>query len=89
MTPRDRKEFKGYLHNCTDSQVQGVYDKEMAADRDEYAELAIDEADRRGIELDVHDEDDEEDEDEDEDEDGAECDVCGLEPCECVEEDDE
>ncbi len=52
MTARDMQEFRGYLKNCTDAQVQGVYDKEKAAGRDDYAELAVAEAERRGIELD-------------------------------------
>lgn len=48
---QDRREFRGYLKSCSDRQVQGVYDKERAAGRDEYAELAIAEAERRGIAL--------------------------------------
>jgi hypothetical protein len=47
------REFRGYLKQCTDKQVQGVYDKENEADRDNYAELAIAEAERRGIMLDL------------------------------------
>jgi hypothetical protein len=53
ITASDMREFSGYLRNCTDRQVQGVYDKEKAADREEYAELAKLEADRRGIHLDL------------------------------------
>jgi hypothetical protein len=52
MNAEDMREFRGYLKNCTDRQVQGVYDREKAAGRDDYAELAIAEAERRGIELD-------------------------------------
>ncbi len=51
MTKQDRDEFKLYLRQCTDRQVQGVYDKESQAGRDDYAELAENEADRRGIIL--------------------------------------
>ena len=48
----DIRDFSGYLRNCTDRQVQGVYDKEKTAGREPYAELAINEAHRRGINLD-------------------------------------
>ena len=51
MTSRDRREFQLYLRNCTDRQVQGVYDKEKEAGRSEYAELAQEEAANRGIAL--------------------------------------
>lgn len=51
MTAQDRAEFKLYLKQCTDRQVQGVYDKEKEAGREDYAELARDEAERRGIDL--------------------------------------
>ena len=33
------------------SRLQGIYDKEQSAGRDEYAELAVEEAERRGIFL--------------------------------------
>lgn len=49
MTTTDRREFKAYLHNCTDAQVQGVLEKEKSAGRDDYAELAQDEMERRGL----------------------------------------
>ena len=49
---RDIREFNGFLRNATDRQVQGIYEKEKSAGRDEYAELAIAEASRRGISLD-------------------------------------
>lgn len=52
MNANDMREFRGYLKQCTDRQVQGVYDKESEAGRDDYAELAIAEAERRGIILD-------------------------------------
>jgi hypothetical protein len=52
LTAKDVREFCGYLENCTDSQVQGVFDKETAANRLDYAELARSEAQRRGIMLD-------------------------------------
>lgn len=40
-----------YLRNCTDAQVQGVYDKEWTANRLQMAQLAVLEAKRRGITL--------------------------------------
>ena len=49
---KDLREFRGFLRNATDRQVQGIYDKESRAGRDDYAELAVEEAERRGIELD-------------------------------------
>lgn len=39
----DIAEFKGYLRNCTDLQVQGVINKETKAKRRAYAQLALDE----------------------------------------------
>lgn len=49
---KDIREFRGFLHQATDRQVQGIYDKEKRAGRDDYAELAVTEAESRGIELD-------------------------------------
>lgn len=51
MNARDKEEFKGYLHQCTDAQVLGVYEKEFSAGREDYATLAELEADRRGLEV--------------------------------------
>lgn len=51
ITAKDIREFNGYLKNCTDNQVRGVYEKERDAEREEYAELARAEAERRGIDL--------------------------------------
>lgn len=51
ITAEDIRDFRGFLHNATDSQVQGIYEKERQAGRDEYAELAVAEAERRGISL--------------------------------------
>lgn len=51
MTKRDRDEFTQYLRQCTDNQVRGVYEKEQAANRTDYAMLAEIEAAKRGIEL--------------------------------------
>ena len=51
LSARDIAEFNGYLRNCTDRQVQGVYDKETSAGRDAYAHLAQEEATRRQIVL--------------------------------------
>lgn len=53
MTAQEKTNFKAYLRNCTDAQVQVVYDKEKAAGREEEMELAIAEAERRGITLDI------------------------------------
>jgi hypothetical protein len=53
VTAKDIREFRGFLRNATARQVQGIYDKEKRASRDEYAELAVAEAARRGIELDL------------------------------------
>ena len=49
MTKKDKTEFRAYLQACSDNQVRGVYEKEHAAGRDDYAELAQDEAYRRQI----------------------------------------
>lgn len=49
---RDLREFRGFLRNATDRQVQGIYDKEKRAGRDAFAELAVSEAEHRGIFLD-------------------------------------
>ena len=51
MTERDKTEFKAYLRQCTDKQVQGVWTKERRAGRLEYAELAKDEGYRRNIHI--------------------------------------
>jgi hypothetical protein len=51
MTADEMREFRGYLKLCTNNQVRGVYEKEKKAGRDDYAELAVAEAERRGIEL--------------------------------------
>jgi hypothetical protein len=61
MTTKDRNEFSGYLRQCTDQQVQGVYDKETAAGRRDYAQLAAREANRRGITLEESDAEEDED----------------------------
>jgi hypothetical protein len=53
MTRDERIDFQGYLRQCTDAQVQGVYDKEMTACREEFAWLAEMEAQRRGITLEL------------------------------------
>lgn len=49
MTEKDRREFKEYLRNCTDNQVHGVLEKEKNAGRQDYANLAQDELERRGL----------------------------------------
>lgn len=52
MTSQEKASFESYLRSCTDTQVQGVYDKEKAAGREDEMELALAEADRRGLDLD-------------------------------------
>jgi hypothetical protein len=49
ITADDIRQFAGYLRNCTDAQVRGVYDKEKTAGRDHYVALAEIEAERRGL----------------------------------------
>lgn len=51
MTKKDESEFRGYLRQCTDRQVRGVYEKERDAGRTDYMRLAEIEAARRGIEV--------------------------------------
>ena len=51
MNAKDIREFSAYLSQCTDAQVRGVYEKETAAERDDYAALAELEAAKRGIDL--------------------------------------
>lgn len=50
MNEQDKIEFNAYLAACTDRQVYGVYDKEKAAGREDYAELAMAELKKRGLE---------------------------------------
>lgn len=40
LTAHDAEQFMEYLRNCTDAQVQGVFDKESKAGRRTYAKLA-------------------------------------------------
>lgn len=49
MTDKDRTEFMLYLGQCTDQQVLGVLDKERAARRYDYEQLAWVEAQLRGL----------------------------------------
>lgn len=63
LSARDIREFRGFLRNATDRQVQGIYDKEKRAGRDDYAELAVAEAERRGIFLELIDDDSDSDSD--------------------------
>jgi hypothetical protein len=49
MTNQDRHEFEGYLRQCTDRQVYGVLEKERAAGRRAYANLARAELARRNL----------------------------------------
>ena len=45
----ERMEFRMYVRGLTDSQVYHVWIKEEAAMREEYAEIAKAELDRRGV----------------------------------------
>jgi hypothetical protein len=47
MTAQDIREFTLYLEKCSDSQVMGCWEKELAAGRDDYAALCEAEANRR------------------------------------------
>jgi hypothetical protein len=49
MTEQDRREFNAYLRNCSNSQVEGVLEKEKSAGRRDYAALAQEELERRGL----------------------------------------
>ena len=49
MTAQDIREFRLYLRACTDAQVLGVLEKEREAGRDDYAELALYEAETRSL----------------------------------------
>jgi hypothetical protein len=51
MDAKDKSEFQAYLRACTDAQVEGVWEKEDKAGREDYASLAAIEADKRGIVL--------------------------------------
>lgn len=51
MNAQDIREFSAYLRACTDEQVRGVYIREHTAGREDYAELARNEAMARGIAL--------------------------------------
>lgn len=46
-TQHERDQFRAYLTACTDAQVQGVLDKETAAGRTAFANMARDEQGRR------------------------------------------
>lgn len=50
MNKTDRSEFIQYLRGSTGRQVYGVLEKEEAAGREGYAQLARDELERRGLE---------------------------------------
>jgi hypothetical protein len=51
LSADDIRDFAAYLRNCTDAQVQGVFDKEREAGRLAYAELALLEARSRKLDL--------------------------------------
>lgn len=54
-TAKDLREFREFLRNATDRQLQGIYDKEYAAGRDEYVVLTEAEAERRSVQLEAAD----------------------------------
>lgn len=49
MTAQDMREFNEYLRQCSDAQVEGAWEKETEADREDYAELAWQELIRRDL----------------------------------------
>jgi hypothetical protein len=49
ITQADKKDFAQYVRQCTDAQVIGVLEKERAAKRRTYAQVAKEEAIRRGL----------------------------------------
>jgi hypothetical protein len=49
ITAKDIREFNGYLRNCTDKQVRGVFEKEKLAARWGYVELAKQELLKRNL----------------------------------------
>lgn len=49
MTGDDIRAFNEYLRNATDEQVRGIWRKEKNANHDDYAALAENEAQRRGL----------------------------------------
>jgi hypothetical protein len=51
MTANDTQEFNSYLANCTNQQVEGVYQKEKSAGRRDYAELAAKEGRKRNMDF--------------------------------------
>lgn len=51
MNKQDEIEFCAYLTNCTDRQLQGVYEKELKAEREDYIDLVALEATSRGVIL--------------------------------------
>lgn len=51
ISAKDIREYMAYLKICTDRQVQGCYEKEKAAGREDYAALCEIEADNREIHL--------------------------------------
>lgn len=50
-TQREREEFRDYCRSVTDRQLVAVYEKERAANRRVYAQIAKDEAERRQISV--------------------------------------
>jgi len=51
ISGKDIREFRLYLKQCTDRQVEGVFEREKAAGRETYMELARAEAEHRGITI--------------------------------------
>jgi len=51
MTTAEREDFKLCCEQCTNSQLLNVIAKEQAANRDEYAQIAMWVAQTRGIQV--------------------------------------
>jgi hypothetical protein len=51
VTRRDINQFQQYLRQCTDRQVIGVYEKERAAGRRAYVQLAALEMAKRRLDV--------------------------------------
>lgn len=48
-SPAELQDFADFCKNASDSQLKAIYDKEMAAGRDEYAAVARAEMEARGL----------------------------------------
>lgn len=50
-TQGERADFKAFCRNASDQQLRAIYDKETAAGRIIYADIAQAEAARRGVDI--------------------------------------